>query len=71
MAEERNRTVKRLLYAQKVDMGGFPVRQPLPNQGLDRIDPFLLLHHAEIKYSKNKDPRSAGVDPIHIGDFLQ
>jgi redox-sensitive bicupin YhaK (pirin superfamily) len=46
-----------------VDMGGLPVRQPLPTQQVQQIDPFLLLHHANIKVPANRDPRHAGVGP--------
>ena len=58
-----NRKVKRVLFAEKVDMGGFPVRQPFPTQQVDYIDPFLLLHHAEVKFSANRDPKTMGVGP--------
>jgi redox-sensitive bicupin YhaK (pirin superfamily) len=44
-------------------MGGFPVRQPFPTQSLDQIDPFLLLHHADIKTQRHIDPGHAGVGP--------
>lgn len=59
----KNRTVSRLLYAHMVDMGGLPVRQPLPSQQVDQIDPFLLLHHADVKAPKHVDPDDAGVGP--------
>ena len=59
----KNRSVSHLLYAEQVDMGGFPVRQPLPTQNVDAIDPFLLLHHAEVKFSETKDLKNAGVGP--------
>lgn len=57
------RKVKRQLFAEKVDMGGFPVRQPFPTSEVDSIDPFLLLHHAEVKFSVNRDPKTQGVGP--------
>jgi hypothetical protein len=57
------RTVSRLLYAHLVDMGGLPVRQPLPSHGVDQIDPFLLLHHADVKTSIHSNPDHAGVGP--------
>ncbi|MBX2968560.1 MAG: pirin family protein [Cyclobacteriaceae bacterium] len=57
------RSVSRLLYAHLMDMGGFPVRQPLPTQQVDQLDPFLLLHHANIKVPKHVDTRHAGVGP--------
>ncbi len=57
------RTVSRLLYAHQVDMGGMPIRQPLPSQDVEQIDPFLLLHHANIKVPIHTDPDHAGVGP--------
>jgi redox-sensitive bicupin YhaK (pirin superfamily) len=59
----KNRTVSQLLYAQMVDMGGIPVRQPFPTLRVDQIDPFLLLHHADLKAPKNTSPDHAGVGP--------
>lgn len=59
----KNRTVSRLLYAHQVDMGGLPVRQPLPTQQVQQIDPFLLLHHANIKAPSHVNPDHAGVGP--------
>lgn len=59
----KNRTVSQLLFAQMVDMGGIPLRQPFPTQRVDQIDPFLLLHHADLKAPKNTDPDHAGVGP--------
>lgn len=57
------RTVKQLLYAQQMDMGGMPIRQPLPGPGVDQLDPFLLLHHASIKVPAHTKPAHAGVGP--------
>lgn len=59
----KNRTVSRLLYAHQADMGGMPIRQPLPTQQVQQIDPFLLLHHANIKAPSHIDPGHAGVGP--------
>jgi hypothetical protein len=59
----KTRTVKFLLPAHTVDMGGMPVRQPFPTQKVDQIDPFLLLHHADIKVPKHIDVNHAGVGP--------
>ena len=55
--------VKYLLPAEKIDMGGFPIKQALPTQKVDQVDPFLLLHHAQVKYSPNRPARSQGVGP--------
>lgn len=59
----KNRSVAQLLYAHPVDMNGFPVRQPLPTNNVDQVDPFLLLHHADVKAPKYIDPDDAGVGP--------
>jgi redox-sensitive bicupin YhaK (pirin superfamily) len=59
----KTRNVSSLLYGQKVDMGGMPIRQPLPTQRIEQIDPFLLLHHADIKVPVHVEPDHAGVGP--------
>ncbi|MFN6088710.1 MAG: pirin family protein [Cyclobacteriaceae bacterium] len=59
----KNRSVSRLLYAHQVDMGGMPIRQPLPTQQVEQIDPFLLLHHANIKAPTHIEPDHAGIGP--------
>lgn len=59
----KNRTVSKLLYADLVDMGGMPVRQPFPTRRVEQIDPFLLLHHADIKTPLHTDVDHAGVGP--------
>jgi quercetin 2,3-dioxygenase len=57
------RTVSRLLYAHPMDMGGLPIRQPLPTPEVQQIDPFLLLHHANVKAPAHVNPDHAGVGP--------
>ena len=59
----KNRTVTHLLYAHPFDMGGMPIRQPFPTAHVDQIDPFLLLHHADIKVPTHLEPDHAGVGP--------
>jgi redox-sensitive bicupin YhaK (pirin superfamily) len=58
-----NRTIKSILYAQPMDMGGMPIRQPFPSAKAAHIDPFLLLHHADIKVPEHVDTQHAGVGP--------
>ena len=58
-----NRTIKSILYAQPMDMGGMPIRQPFPSHKAEQIDPFLLLHHADIKVPTHVDTKHAGVGP--------
>lgn len=59
----KNRSVSSLLYGTTVDMGSFPVRQPFPTANVNQIDPFLLLHHADIKVPIHQEPDHAGVGP--------
>jgi redox-sensitive bicupin YhaK (pirin superfamily) len=60
---KKNRTIKSILYAQPMDMGGMPIRQPFPSQKAEQVDPFLLLHHADIKVPTHIETRHAGVGP--------
>ena len=39
------KSIKHILESPLVNMGPIRLRQPIPNQGVDQIDPFLLLHH--------------------------
>ena len=55
--------VKYLLPSIEIDMGGFPVKQALPTQKVQQLDPFLLLHHAKTKYSNRKLAKHQGVGP--------
>jgi quercetin 2,3-dioxygenase len=59
----KNRTVKNLLYADIFDMGGMPVRQAFPTLKVEQVDPFLLIHHADIKVPMHLKPRHGGVGP--------
>ena len=55
--------VSKLLYAHQVDMGGIPIRQPLPSAQVEMIDPFLLIHHHASTVKPNTSPLQAGVGP--------
>ena len=57
------KTVKYLLPATTIDMGGFPVKQALPTQKVQQWDPFLLLHHAQVKFSSRRQAKHQGVGP--------
>lgn len=59
----KNRSVTQLSYAEMIDMGGMPVRQPFPTQRIDAVDPFLLLHHADINIPEHVNTAHAGVGP--------
>lgn len=57
------RKVNRLLYAEQINMSGLMVRQPFPTQQVDKIDPFLLLHHGRIKIPAERNALTLGVGP--------
>lgn len=57
------RKVQKLLYSHQVDMGGIPVRQPLPSQQVDQIDPFILIHHHKSEVQAGSRPLATGVGP--------
>lgn len=59
----KNRTIQNVIYAGLYDMGGLPVRQPIPSESVEQVDPFLLLHHADIKVPTLVPPHQAGVGP--------
>ncbi|MDC1022155.1 pirin family protein [Schleiferiaceae bacterium] len=51
------------LPAHEVMMGAHPVKQPIPTQSVDQIDPFLLLHHHTSTIPSGTDRWDAGVGP--------
>lgn len=63
MSEEVLKKVKYVLPAEKIDMDGFPVKQALPTHKIQQVDPFLLLHHALVKFNKNRPAKHQGVGP--------
>ena len=60
---KKNRTVKSLLYAHMMDMGGIPVRQAFPTMAVEQVDPFLLLHHGIMHLLEGVDADKSGVGP--------
>jgi redox-sensitive bicupin YhaK (pirin superfamily) len=58
-----NKKVKTLIPAFDIDMGGIPLKQALPTQKVNQVDPFLLLHHGELKYRKNAKAIHQGIGP--------
>jgi len=55
--------VKYLIPAYDVDMGGVPVKQALPTQNVDLVDPFLLLHHARFNFTDDAPAIQQGLAP--------
>ena len=58
-----NKKIKTIIPAQKVNMGGHLLDQPLPVNGLDYVDPFLLIHHWKNELPGGQKPQEAGVGP--------
>lgn len=58
-----NKKVKYLLPATTINMGGIFLKQAIPTQQVNQVDPFLLLHHADFKYNKNPPARHQGIGP--------
>lgn len=57
------RTVKKIVSAQRVNMGGNFLDQPLPINGLDMVDPFLLIHHWNEPLKPGGKQSELGVGP--------
>lgn len=57
------RTVKDIRKAVKVDMGGILLDQALPINGINQIDPFLLVHHWASEYKGGQKQKNVGVGP--------
>ncbi|HRH60503.1 MAG TPA: pirin family protein [Chitinophagaceae bacterium] len=58
-----NRTIKEIIYADMFNMSGFLVRQPIPSATIEQVDPFLLLHHADVKVPEHTPVNKSGVGP--------
>ena len=57
------RTIKSIIYSNALDMGGMPIRQAFPSAKASHIDPFLLLHHADVKVPTHIPVNKSGVGP--------
>ena len=58
-----NRNVRFLIPAYDIDMGGIPLKQALPTNKVEQVDPFLLLHHAEYTYTSDAPALHQGIGP--------
>ncbi|MEY2962759.1 MAG: hypothetical protein RL754_20 [Bacteroidota bacterium] len=56
-------SVRRTLPAYDVQMQEHLLKQPLPTQSVDQIDPFLLLHHHRVDIEPESEPFREGVGP--------
>ena len=57
------RTVKTIVSAQRINMGGHLLDQPLPINSIDSIDPFLLIHHWDEPLKPGGKQSELGVGP--------
>lgn len=57
------RSVKTIVRAQRINMGGHLLDQPLPIPGIDTIDPFLLIHHWDEPLTPGGKQSELGVGP--------
>ncbi|WP_400078210.1 pirin family protein [Winogradskyella sp. R77965] len=66
MKENKMKTnsIKRVGRSDFVNMGPIRLRQPLPTQDIDMIDPFILLHHyGPYKVNEKSNPFDLGPHP--------
>ncbi len=59
----KTRSIQQIIPAQKVNMGGHILDQPLPVKGLDQVDPFLLIHHWKQDMPGGQSQKEVGVGP--------
>ena len=57
------RSIHKIIPAQKVNMGGIILDQSLPVNGVEQIDPFLLIHHWANKLPGGEREKDLGVGP--------
>ncbi len=59
----KNRNIEKIISAQKVNMGGHIIDQPLPAPSAEMVDPFLLIHHWESTVPGGQRIQDVGVGP--------
>ena len=55
--------IRKIVSAEKVNMGGIVLDQALPVMEIDQIDPFLLIHHWHQHYEPGNNQKDLGVGP--------
>jgi len=55
--------VKQLIPAYDINMDGIMIKQTLPTNNVDKVDPFLLLHHGRFGFRKNGSALHQGIGP--------
>ncbi|MGB0897378.1 MAG: pirin family protein [Flavobacteriaceae bacterium] len=57
-------TIKHIGRSDLVQMGAIQLRQPIPSKNIERIDPFILLHHyGPYEISRDNNPFDLGPHP--------
>lgn len=59
----QHKKVTHLIPAEDINMGGIIVKQALPTQKVDQVDPFLLLHHADFSFRDDAPAIHQGIGP--------
>ena len=57
----KKKSIKKIIPSQKVNMGGYLIDQPLPNNIINQLDPFLLIHHAAGELQGNQRQQDVGL----------
>lgn len=57
------RNIRAIYTAQKVNMGGIILDQAMPVEGLEHLDPFLLIHHWDRPLKGGQKQSEVGVGP--------
>jgi len=57
------RTIRKIIKAEKINMGGIILDQALPIGGIDQIDPFILVHHWRQTLAGGQKEKDLGVGP--------
>ena len=57
------RSIRTTVSAQRVRMGDIYLDQAIPLQGIDMVDPFLLIHHWKDSLKGGKHQKDVGVGP--------
>lgn len=58
-----SKKVKYLIPAVNVNMGGIIIKQAIPTQKVDQVDPFLLLHHGQFSFRDHSPAKHQGIGP--------
>jgi redox-sensitive bicupin YhaK (pirin superfamily) len=60
----KSNTIKTIERSDFVNMGPIQLRQPIPTRNIDKIDPFILLHHyGPYEISEQNNPFDLGPHP--------